>query len=498
MFHPQRNLADSRNESKRYAAESDAFQGRPGDRASRNLVHAREKSPQARNASGWLIFRVERATIARMRDRLILAAALFVLVGTCPPAAIAQDLSFQEMRWRDIGPTRAGRARALAGVPNHPNIFYAGFDNGGVWRSTDYGANWVPLFDDQSTGSIGAIAVAPSNPSIIYVGTGAGIIRPDLAIGNGVYKSIDDGRTWQQLGLRDSQMIAAIAVDPGNPDRVFVAVLGHPYGPNPERGVFRSTDGGRTFEKVLFKDDYTSANEVLHRSAQPQRPLRDACGRSNRASSKARGSATPAWASSSPPTAARTGPSSAKDLPAILQANIAIASSDSNILYATIAPRGRDRSASTSPPTPARTGSQAIRGPGAPAAGAGHAAARAHRRRRSADGHHRSERSARRLHRVDGDVAHDGRRPDVERRPRRARRRRLSAHLDQSERHATSSSPSPIRARWSPQIAAEAGATGTTRTPAAMYHVTTDNAFPYRVCSRPAGFGQRVRPEPIR
>ena len=155
-----------------------------------------------------------------------------VALAAASVTANAQELSFHEMRWRDIGPTRAGRARALAGVPSRPNTFYAGFDNGGVWRSTDYGANWVPLFDDQSTGSIGAIAVAPSNPDVIYVGTGAGIIRPDLAIGNGMYKSTDAGRTWQHLGLRDSQMIAAIAVDPGNADRLFVAVLGHPYGPN--------------------------------------------------------------------------------------------------------------------------------------------------------------------------------------------------------------------------------------------------------------------------
>src|SRR5437016_5428029 len=184
-----------------------------------------------------------------MRDRLIFAAALFVLAGMRPPAAAAQELTFQEMRWRDIGPTRAGRARALAGVPNHPNVFYAGFDNGGVWRSTDYGATWVPIFDDQPTGSIGAIAVPASNPNIIYVGTGAGIIRPDLAIGNGVYKSTDGGATWTQLGLGDTQMIAMIAVDPHDPNRLFVAVLGHPYGPNEERGVFRSTDGGRSFQK---------------------------------------------------------------------------------------------------------------------------------------------------------------------------------------------------------------------------------------------------------
>src|SRR6185436_11105521 len=139
-------------------------------------------------------------------------AALLIVAGWATIGA--QDLSFREMRWRDIGPTRAGRARAAAGVASQPNTFYAGFDNGGVWRSTDYGSNWVPIFDNESTGSIGAIAVAPSNPSVIYVGSGAGIIRPDLAIGDGMYKSADAGRTWQHLGLRDSQMIAAIAVDP--------------------------------------------------------------------------------------------------------------------------------------------------------------------------------------------------------------------------------------------------------------------------------------------
>ncbi len=169
---------------------------------------------------------------------------------------------YSEMHWRSIGPPRAGRARALAGVPSQPNVFYIGFDNGGVWRSTDYGSTWVPLFDDQPTGSIGAIAVAPSNPNIIYVGSGAGIIRPDLATGDGVYKSTDAGKTWTHLGLRDSLMIANIEVDPRDPNRLFVAALGHPYGPNPERGIFRSTDGGATFQKVLYKDEYTSGNDV--------------------------------------------------------------------------------------------------------------------------------------------------------------------------------------------------------------------------------------------
>lgn len=173
------------------------------------------------------------------------------------------------MHWRQIGPTRAGRARPLAGVPSQPNVFYIGFDNGGVWRSTDYGSNWTPIFDHESTGSIGAIAVAPSNPNVIYVGTGAAILRPDLATGNGVYKSTDAGRTWTHLGLLDSQMIAMIDVDPRDPNRFFVAALGHPYGPNAERGVFRSTDGGKTIEKVLSKDEYTSANDVRIDPADP-------------------------------------------------------------------------------------------------------------------------------------------------------------------------------------------------------------------------------------
>src|SRR3989441_1242147 len=156
------------------------------------------------------------------------------------------------LRWRSIGPARAGRARASSGSSVHPTVLYIGFDNGGLWRSSDYGSNWEPLFDREATGSIGAIAVAPSNPNIIYVGTGAGIIRPDLATGNGVYKSTDAGRTWTHLGLDSTLMIAMVDVDPTNPDRLFVAALGHPYGPNADRGIYRSTNGGRTFERVIY------------------------------------------------------------------------------------------------------------------------------------------------------------------------------------------------------------------------------------------------------
>ncbi|HEV8454022.1 MAG TPA: glycosyl hydrolase, partial [Gemmatimonadales bacterium] len=193
--------------------------------------------------------------------RFSLVLVLFSAAAVPTVAAQSPDL-YSAMHWRSIGPVRGGRARALAGVPSQPNVFYIGFDNGGVWRSTDFGSTWEPLFDQQPTGSIGAIAVAPSDPNIIYVGSGAGIIRPDLATGNGVYKSSDAGKTWTHLGLDDTQMIAMIDVDPSNPDRLFVAALGHPYGPNATRGVFRSTDGGKSFEKVLYKDEYTSANDV--------------------------------------------------------------------------------------------------------------------------------------------------------------------------------------------------------------------------------------------
>jgi photosystem II stability/assembly factor-like uncharacterized protein len=169
---------------------------------------------------------------------------------------------FKELRWRSIGPYRGGRTKAAAGVPGQPNVFYVGAVNGGVWKSNDYGRIWKPIFDDQPTGSIGAIAVAPSKPDVIYVGSGEGLQRPDLSTGDGIYKSTDAGKTWTHLGLRDGQQIPQIIVDPKNPDRLFVAVLGHPYGPNEERGVFRSTDGGRSFQRVFYKDPNTGAVDL--------------------------------------------------------------------------------------------------------------------------------------------------------------------------------------------------------------------------------------------
>jgi photosystem II stability/assembly factor-like uncharacterized protein len=169
---------------------------------------------------------------------------------------------FGEMRWRSIGPYRGGRTKSAVGVPGQPNVFYIGVCNGGVWKTNDYGRTWLPIFDEQPTGSIGTIAVAPSDPNIVYVGSGEGLQRPDLSTGDGVYKSTDAGKTWVHLGLRDGQQIPQIAIDPRNPDRLFVAVFGHPYGPNAERGIYRSTDGGRTFQKVLYKDENTGGSDV--------------------------------------------------------------------------------------------------------------------------------------------------------------------------------------------------------------------------------------------
>jgi len=170
---------------------------------------------------------------------------------------------YSEMRWRCIGPFRGGRTVAISGVPQQPNVFYMAAVNGGVWKTTDFGNTWFPIFDEQTSGSVGALAVAPSDPNILYVGSGEGLQRPDLAIGDGFYKSIDAGKTWTHLGLRDAQQITAIVVDPRNPDHVFVSVQGHPYGPNTERGIFRSLDGGKTFEKVLYKDENTGGADLV-------------------------------------------------------------------------------------------------------------------------------------------------------------------------------------------------------------------------------------------
>jgi photosystem II stability/assembly factor-like uncharacterized protein len=270
----------------------------------------------------------------------MLGVGILGVVATSMLAQAPPQGTYSEMRWRSIGPPRAGRARALSGVRSQPNVFYIGFDNGGVWRSTDYGSTWAPLFDSQPTGSIGAIAVAPSDPNIIYVGSGAGIIRPDLATGDGMYKSTDAGKTWTHLGLRDTLMIANVEVDSKNPNRLFVAALGHPYGPNQERGIFRSTDGGATFEKVLYKNEYVSANDVRIDPSDPN-VVYAALWQQQQGFSENGAFGGNAQSNDGGIFKSVDGGATWKQLtnglPGVLEANLAIAPSNPKVIYATVA-----------------------------------------------------------------------------------------------------------------------------------------------------------------
>ncbi len=203
---------------------------------------------------------------------LLLGALAVLSFGAALDIAQAQSLpagAFQDLQWRMVGPFRGGRTRAVAGVPTQPNVFYVGAVNGGVWKTDDAGRTWQPIFDAQPTQSIGAIAVAPSNPDIVYVGSGEGLYRPDLSVGDGVYRSADGGRTWAHLGLAGAQQIPELAIDPKNPDRLFAAVLGHPYGPSTERGIYRSLDGGHSWQQVLARDENTGGCAVV---IDPQHP----------------------------------------------------------------------------------------------------------------------------------------------------------------------------------------------------------------------------------
>jgi photosystem II stability/assembly factor-like uncharacterized protein len=205
-----------------------------------------------------------RRLLRALPPRLLLCSALaFAAHAQNPTVPQTQHPDWApDLHWRMVGPFRGGRTRAATGVPGEPNVFYVGQVDGGVWKSTDYGRTWNPIFDDQPSQSIGAIAVAPSDANIVYVASGEGLHRPDLSVGDGIYRSNDAGKTWQHLGLRDGQQIPSLVVDPRDPNRLYAAVLGHPYGANEERGVYRSTDGGQTWKKVLFKDANTGASDI--------------------------------------------------------------------------------------------------------------------------------------------------------------------------------------------------------------------------------------------
>jgi photosystem II stability/assembly factor-like uncharacterized protein len=191
---------------------------------------------------------------------------IFCLLLTGSSGLWAQQVNpslFNCMKWRMIGPYRGGRTVGAAGIASEPNVFYIGVNNGGVWKTNDFGRTWNPVFDEQSTGSIGDVIVSPSNPQVVYAASGEGLQRPDLSVGNGMYRSADGGKTWQHCGLENGFQIGGLAIDPKDENRVFAAVLGHPYGANPERGVYRTVNGGKTWEKVLYTDENTGAIQVV-------------------------------------------------------------------------------------------------------------------------------------------------------------------------------------------------------------------------------------------
>ncbi|MGH8506814.1 MAG: WD40/YVTN/BNR-like repeat-containing protein, partial [Stenotrophobium sp.] len=197
-----------------------------------------------------------------VRPWLLLSLLALPFLNAPVQAAPVNPSLYSALHWRMLGPFRSGRVLAVTGVPGQPNHFYFGSVDGGVWESVNAGRTWTPIFDEQPVGSIGAIAVAPSDPRVIYVGSGEADMRSDIGYGNGMYKSSDGGKTWTHIGLTDTRQIGSILVDPKNSDVVYVAALGHAYGANAERGVFKTTDGGRTWEKVLFKNADTGAIDL--------------------------------------------------------------------------------------------------------------------------------------------------------------------------------------------------------------------------------------------
>ncbi|MGZ4815615.1 MAG: WD40/YVTN/BNR-like repeat-containing protein, partial [Terriglobales bacterium] len=205
-----------------------------------------------------------------MNRVIIMRAFAIVFFAASLAAQTIPDQYLQGLQWRLIGPFRGGRTVAAAGVPGDPNVYYTGSVGGGVWKSIDAGVTWTPIFDNQPIPSIGAIAVAPSNANVIYVGTGESDIRSALSSGDGVYKSTDAGKTWKNIGLRDSRQISKVVVDPSNADIVYVAALGHAYGPNGERGVFKSTDGGTTWKHVLDKGPEIGASDLEIAAGDPR------------------------------------------------------------------------------------------------------------------------------------------------------------------------------------------------------------------------------------
>ncbi|MCB8932639.1 MAG: hypothetical protein M9921_04235 [Fimbriimonadaceae bacterium] len=206
--------------------------------------------------------------------RSVFVFVIASLIAWSTPSALAQTIDpslYSGLNWRSIGPYRGGRSVAVSGVPGRPDEFYMGATGGGLWKSTNAGEDWRNVSDGFfKTGSVGAIGVSPSNPDIVYVGMGETEIRGNISHGDGVYKSSDAGKTWTHVGLQDTQSIARVRVHPKDPDTVYVAALGHVYGPSPERGIFKTTDGGRTWSKILYVNDRAGAIDLSMDPSNPE------------------------------------------------------------------------------------------------------------------------------------------------------------------------------------------------------------------------------------
>ena len=219
---------------------------------------------------------------------LLLLGAALVVAAVVAPSLVARSATtgettaqsassntldptlYQDLRWRNAGPTRGGRVTAIAGVRSQPCTYYMGPTGGGIWKTDDCGVEWTPISDGQmSTGSIGSIDVSESNPNIVWVGTGSAAIRSNVIIGRGAYKSTDAGKTWQFMGLKDAGQIGSVIIHPTNPDVVWLAALGSPFGPNDERGIFKTTDGGKTWKKTLFVNNSTGGRVLAINYANP-------------------------------------------------------------------------------------------------------------------------------------------------------------------------------------------------------------------------------------
>jgi hypothetical protein len=204
------------------------------------------------------------ALVALLAGLTTAGATLITAQQTPPPGGEAAAI--RALRWRGIGPANpGGRISVVAGLPGNPDTFYVAGAAGGIIKTTNGGTTWTPLFDDQPVASIGAIAIAPSNENVLWVGTGEGDPRNSTSFGNGVYRSADGGRSWTHLGLADTERIKRIAVHPSNPELAYVCALGHAWGPNDQRGVFRTTDGGKTWQKVLYRNTTTGCSDIAIR-----------------------------------------------------------------------------------------------------------------------------------------------------------------------------------------------------------------------------------------